>query len=53
MRITDWLEKDKVAKKYPIFKGYPVRTKKREEKIEQQYVVPWEMPREEYSKTIH
>lgn len=53
MRITDWLDKEEIAKTYPIFKGYPVEMKQRRETTEQHYVVPWEMPQDEWKKKVH
>ena len=53
MRITDWLDKEEMAKKYQVFKGYPVKERNRKESMEQHYVVPWEMPHEECKKQIH
>ncbi|HPF51050.1 MAG TPA: hypothetical protein PK335_05720 [Draconibacterium sp.] len=47
MRIADWLDKEEVAKKYPIFKGYPVKMKEKVSRAEDDYVVPWAMPHEE------
>jgi len=47
MRIADWLNKEEVAKKYPIFKGYPVKMKEKGNRAEDEYVVPWAMPRDE------
>lgn len=53
MRITDWLDKEEVAKKYPIFKGYPVKMQEKGERKTEQYVVPWEMPHDECKEFKH
>lgn len=42
-KIQDYISKEVVAKAYPIFKGYPVKTKNKRTNFEEHYIVPWEM----------
>lgn len=47
MRSLNWKNKEMAGKDFRVFKGYPVKMKKKEESVEQHYVVPWELTHEE------
>lgn len=51
--MVDLLKKDEVERNYRVFKGYSVRVKDKKERLDQHYVVPWELPHEECKKTFH
>ncbi len=42
-RIQDYINRDGIAKNYPIFKGYSVKTRNKRKSTDEHYVVPWEM----------
>ena len=48
--------RDVLRKDYRVYKGYTVKTRKRVEIFDQQFIVPWEMTHDTpntFKKTIH
>jgi len=52
MRRTELDTKDVLTRNYRVYKGYTVRTRSRTVIMEQHFVVPWEMPRDD-TKKVH
>ncbi|MFV0592501.1 MAG: hypothetical protein ACK5M7_14025 [Draconibacterium sp.] len=54
MNRSGWTKKDLTDKRHQVFKGYRVKLEKSSRKeIDQQFIVPWEMRRDEYNIVIH
>lgn len=51
MRRLDVGNREVFSKDYRVFKGYSVKTKKRIEIFEQQFIVPWEMVHDDGKKS--
>ena len=43
MKRNDKSSSEQTERAFPVFKNYPINTKRKKVNLEQHYVVPWEM----------